>query len=639
MTSDAELKDRLRRAAGHIEVGDGELPEVICRGRRRRHRRVAGLAAVGCVVLTAVGAVVMTGVMGNGDNGTIRAVGASTTVVLAQEAESGATEADTDVAEVGDADPELVTDEQAPDVPAAVPFVTDGELEFEEVDAAVAERIIGESVVMANGVRYALSTTSETRPGQPAPRSVWTRTDGAPWSELGVPDSLWLFNLSSDGTELYALGTAPGTASQTNGGIADFVLTTSGDGRSWSTVPVLLPAALQQSGSPQLISMTTFDGRAVAALRTNPVDRDPKAVLPDLFASHEEVYASHRGFLAIDPLSMTVECPEGWLASDQGNQEPDDSSVPACVGPDGTTVFADPEFEQRLVTYADAGVDPLAWVSSAVLVEISHDGAARLIDAPGIDEIRDITVFDNQLVLGGATDVGWDPESGQELRPVVVTTPDLTSWSAAWRPGHGSTVWDLGVVDGNLAAVTLAFIRRIDGEAFVGLHRLVDDRWVRAELPDGAEQVVFGEAGAALVVVEQPDISDIVVELVTDGGVTILLNYDEQWSAFDANGERIEIVDQPVSSGDELLLLAPDGEIVARSTHTQIDRAFDAASAEVEAGSAGGGIEIHASGDLVTWASWEGATGGANVAAVTDDAVVVSDLSREPIRHWVAPLR
>jgi len=535
-TVDDRLRAQLRAHAAGVPISGVPLGEVQERGRRRRRRARIGTAAAM----------------------TVAVLGGATAAALWFDAAND---------EPSSVDVAVGSPEGAA-TPASGQFsVAPSEfpLQFRAFDAV--DRLSQFSTIVTDGEQfYALSTApgAADNADEPAPQAVYRSSDGVSWTPQPVGDTMRLSDLAAHGGRLYAVGTAPSTASvDTSQPVAAW---SDDGGATWETAPLPLDlAALGVTGAGLWIGDIRVEAApaGVVALATVYANVDAAPLLPegtDLtygFSFDQTGLTIYGRPNADDPAvmgqvsaslcdptsqfdlpSMTCLTPEGEVVADYSAEPPellggysvasthtwDELGVPATIGDyiDGRTLA----FHSADGT-SFAGVATLDQLPPGSMIELVGDDGGFLAIAQGV-------------ALSGVsgTDTGPPPPA-----TTIWRSPDGITWTPEaldqgigldWTLASGTLGQGVAVVGAGPAGPV--FAASPDGSAWTTTD-------LKSLLGDGAGRELSLEAadisprGALLVVREQID------PVAEQGGVDIPLDSGHTLRLLDATYGRAVLLD------------------------------------------------------------------------------------------------
>ena len=451
----------LTDAGDRLNVGTGDVDRVKARARARDRRRRRGVAVLTSVSLLAGAGVV---VLRNGEAG----------------------DEGSPVAVVG-----------ASALRGEVP------MRWEEIDPASGlgmARDVGFDGDLSAPV-YALSTApgaadvGKTRPS----RVVWRSDDGVEWTPSSTLGSdLYLSDLASTGSRVFAVGTAPATA-VAGRKISPPVLGWSDDGaRTWTRADVDLSIATIASGSSSVMiagSDVATGPKGTLALITVASTLDVPSRLP------VGVTAPHGWALTadgVDVLGPVPEqpCPDGMTAEKGvpgGDPSPPAERQDLPCFRDGEFVRLVPAQEVQGVTasypWAALGVsgDLLRAVRRQPFAFFAPAGSTDFtrLELPAMEPVVDVLVQ--------ARPDGYDVAAMTFDSGVTVLETDGTTWTSAPVPGGLQWVQAIGRLDGRVAMIGFAgsgsAIVRADGQG----------GWQTTDLTSAVDPSVTADGGRAYV--------------------------------------------------------------------------------------------------------------------------------------------
>jgi hypothetical protein len=325
------------------------------------------------------------------------------------------------------------------------------------------------AAALADGTIYSLSTApgpyDEDASFEP---TLYRSTDGAEWAEVTLPADMRASAIASEGSSLYAVGTAPA-----GGGARDLVLSTSTDGAaSWSSITLPDDVAALEARHPGEITISQPD--VAAADATHVVASIVVTATPDVASL----------------LPGEVDPAAGWETTAEGVTV---YEIVPCddVAASGRCSEA-PAAPATTVRMAGSDEDP------------ANDGTQRM----------------EQKVAATYTwdQLGLDPELHELLagRTYVYASDDGSSFERAELPDGAGGGWG-----GHLIATDdgyRLYLGRADqGSSTTAVLRSADGRtWTESAVLDGSPQgagllgdrpavSLFGHSGGMRVELEQPD--------------------------------------------------------------------------------------------------------------------------------------
>jgi hypothetical protein len=225
---------------------------------------------------------------------------------------------------------------------------------------------------VANGTQlYALSTAPGQAPTeQPMPLRVWSSADGVDWTDAGEPTGdIYLSDLDATDGRLYAVGTGPATAATTvNGAVPEMLIGASDDGgSSWQTsgVDIDLAAIAEHSTSMSWSQRdVATSGDAVVALVGVHAELDVHELLPEGDDAPNGWAITSTGVDVLGP-APEEPCPKGGGARTAptavGEEEPPPARVWGYTCDDGSGGYTmtspqDAHGVERSYTWAELGV-------------------------------------------------------------------------------------------------------------------------------------------------------------------------------------------------------------------------------------------------------------------------------------------
>lgn len=221
---------------------------------------------------------------------------------------------------------------------------------------------------------YALSTSAAERDFEKARinKTVWRSDDGVEWSSVStLSDDLYLTDLSKRDNRIYAVGTAPATATAGGRPASSFVFGWSDDGaKSWRQSPLPIDVAAISAVSqyvgqvpPKIVS----GPKGTVAVANVATELDVPRVLPEGVTAPNGWAITGAGVDLLGPRPENP-CPEGTATAPPGGEEKvrlmrdqPQRRINAvwCFRPDGTTVIV-PTHEvydvTRSFTFEELGV-------------------------------------------------------------------------------------------------------------------------------------------------------------------------------------------------------------------------------------------------------------------------------------------
>lgn len=250
--NDTRIHEYLTTGASALDLPGGDLNAIVSRARRRRRNR--GVGMVVAVALT---------------------VGTGAAVLSGPE--------------------EQALQYMSPSSLTPSPF--DWTL-VEPVSGMVSKR----STALTDGSIYSLSTAPGAVSTGDEPLHLYRSVDGAEWDEVALPDDLWAGSLTSVGSSLYAVGTAPGP----RGGAQMAIAVTDDGGTSWRTEVLTTPdldvLVADHPGQVTARSMVVVDGPAglVGAVRVHSNPDVGQLLPPDVDLEGRWTSIDTRGVIVFD---------------------------------------------------------------------------------------------------------------------------------------------------------------------------------------------------------------------------------------------------------------------------------------------------------------------------------------------------
>jgi hypothetical protein len=458
---------------------------------------------------------------------------------------------------------------------------------------------------------FALSTAAGQREFTPQNRVIWRSDDGIEWTAAStLGDDLFLSDLATSGTRIYAVGTGPATASVPGKRpVSDLLVGWSDDGaKSWrhEPLPIDLESIVARSVNAGVggTHVATSDDATVAivTLRAEP---DVAAMLPD------DVTAPHGWALGTDGVDILGDgpaCSPGTSPDERvpapmrgkiREEEPQANSrvhPSTCMGPNGT-IEQVPAQQARGVTahytWAQLGVEgdflravlgqPIAFRADSGSTSFERVELGLTESTYGVQLVGAPAGF---AFVGQVTDA---PAQKETPTIVLLRSDDGREWARTPGPSGMAWVSGLGLLNGRTALVgdgdggpMLAVDNNSGGWSTTPLRDLVD--------VEDAKHTQISVASAAIgplgVVAAVSVVNDPIAEAggikVTENGYTLHL-LDGAWSAVvtDPTGKEIGRTESVFSDAggpirtdpsDESITIVDEsnGQVVARFSGSAI---------------------------------------------------------------------